>query len=281
MAKAALEMAVLDAELRRDGVSLAEYLGAVRTEVDCGVSVGIHEDPAELVEVVGGYLSEGYRRIKLKIEPGHDVEAVGAVRERFPEILLQVDANTAYTLADATRLAKLDQFDLLLIEQPLPEDDVRGHAELARLLSTPICLDESITSSRSAGDAIALGACRIVNIKAGRVGGYLEARRVHDVCEAHGVPVWCGGMLETGLGRAANVALAALPNFTLPGDTSASGRYYAQDITEPFVLRDGRLEVPQGPGLGVTPLPEILDELTTSLTTERPTRPLSQGVVVQ
>lgn len=281
MAKAALEMAILDAELRSAGVSLAEHLGAVRTEVDCGVSVGIHEDPTELVEVVAGYLSEGYRRIKLKIEPGHDVEAVRAVRERFPKILLQVDANTAYTLADARQLAKLDEFDLLLIEQPLAEDDVRGHAELARLLNTPICLDESITSSRSAEDAIAIGACRIVNIKAGRVGGYLEARRVHDLCEAQGVPVWCGGMLETGLGRAANVALAALPNFTLPGDTSASGRYYAQDITEPFVLRDGRLEVPRGPGLGVAPIPEILDELTTSLTTERPARPPSHGVVAE
>ena len=278
MAKAAVEMAVLDAELRATGVSLGEHLGAVRTEVDCGVSVGIHEDPAELVEVVDGYLAEGYRRIKLKIEPGHDVEAVRAVRERFPSILLQVDANTAYTLDDAPQLAKLDEFDLLLIEQPLAEDDVRGHAELARLVRTPICLDESITSARSAEDAIELGACRIVNIKAGRVGGYLEARRIHDVCEAHGVPVWCGGMLETGLGRAANVALAALPNFTLPGDTSASGRYYAQDITEPFVLRDGRLDVPQGPGLGVTPIPEIVDGLTTSLTTERP---VSQSFVAQ
>ena len=278
MAKAALEMAILDAELRAAGVSLADHLGAVRTEVDCGVSVGIHEDPAELVEVVDGYLAEGYRRIKLKIEPGHDIEAVRAVRERFPAILLQVDANTAYTLGDAPQLAKLDEFDLLLIEQPLAEDDVRGHAELARLLRTPICLDESITSSRSAEDAIALGACRVVNIKAGRVGGYLEARRIHDVCEARGVPVWCGGMLETGLGRAANVALAALPNFTLPGDTSASGRYYAQDITEPFVLRDGRLDVPQGPGLGVTPIPEIVDGLTTSLTTERP---VSKSVVAQ
>ena len=278
MAKAALEMAILDAELRAAGVSLADHLGAVRTEVDCGVSVGIHEDPAELVEVVDGYLAEGYRRIKLKIEPGHDIEAVRAVRERFPAILLQVDANTAYTLGDAPQLAKLDEFDLLLIEQPLAEDDVRGHAELARLLRTPICLDESITSSRSAEDAIALGACRVVNIKAGRVGGYLEARRIHDVCEARGVPVWCGGMLETGLGRAANVALAALPNFTLPGDTSASGRYYAQDITEPFVLRDGRLDVPQGPGLGVTPIPEIVDGLTTSLTTERPG---SKSVVAQ
>ncbi len=281
MAKAALEMAVLDAELRVAGTPLADYLGAVRAEVDCGVSIGIFEDPAELVEVVDGYLAEGYRRIKLKIEPGHDVEAVRAVRERFPEILLQVDANTAYTLADAQQLAKLDEFDLLLIEQPLAEDDVRGHAELARLVRTPICLDESITSVRSAEDAIALGACGIVNIKAGRVGGYLEARRIHDVCAARDVPVWCGGMLETGLGRAANVALAALPNFTLPGDTSASGRYYAQDITEPFVLRDGRLEVPQGPGLGVTPIPEILDELTTSLTTERSSTRVSERIVAE
>jgi len=281
MAKAALEMAILDTELRGAGASLAEYLGAVRTEVDCGVSVGIYEDPAELVEAVDGYLSEGYRRIKLKIEPGHDLDAVSAVRERFPKILLQVDANTAYTLADASQLAKLDEFNLLLIEQPLAEDDVRGHAELARLLRTPVCLDESITSARSAEYAIAIGACRVVNIKAGRVGGYLEARRVHDVSAAHGVPVWCGGMLETGLGRAANVALAALPNFTLPGDTSASGRYYAQDITEPFVLRDGRLEVPEGPGLGVTPIQEILDELTTSLRTERPSRPVSRSVVGQ
>jgi o-succinylbenzoate synthase len=281
MAKAALEMAVLDAELRAGGISLGDYLGAVRAEVDCGVSVGIYEDPAELVEIVGGFLAEGYRRVKLKIEPGRDVESVRAVRERFPEILLQVDANTAYTVADAPQLAKLDEFDLLLIEQPLAEDDIRGHAELARLLRTPICLDESITSTRSAVDAIALGACSVVNIKAGRVGGYLEAKRIHDACAAEVIPVWCGGMLETGLGRAANVALAALPNFTLPGDTSASGRYYAQDITEPFVLRDGRLEVPRGPGLGVTPIPEILDELTTSVTTERPRNPASPAVVAQ
>jgi O-succinylbenzoate synthase len=269
MAKAALEMAILDAELRVAGISFATYLGAVRSEVDCGVSVGIHDDPAELVEVVGLYLAEGYHRIKLKIEPGRDVQHVTAVRRRFPDILLQVDANAAYSLSDAQQLAKLDEFDLLLIEQPLPEEDVRGHAELARLLRTPVCLDESITSARSAADAIAVGACRIVNIKAGRVGGYLEARRIHDVCAANGIPVWCGGMLETGLGRAGNVALAALENFTLPGDTSASGRYYAQDITEPFVLHDGRLEVPQGPGLGVAPIPEVLDDLTTSLTTER------------
>jgi o-succinylbenzoate synthase len=270
MAKGTLEMAILDAELRARGVSFGEYLGAVRSEVDCGVSVGIHEDTADLLRTVEGYLDEGYRRIKLKIEPGQDVEPVRAVRDRFGDILFQVDANAAYTLDDAERLARLDEFGLLLIEQPLPEEDVRGHAELAAVVRTPICLDESITSARGAVDAIAMGACRIVNIKAGRVGGYLEARRVHDVCMAADVPVWCGGMLETALGRAANVALAALPNFTLPGDTSASGRYYAEDICEPFVLRDGRLAVPSGPGLGVAPIPEVLERVTTTVESFRP-----------
>jgi O-succinylbenzoate synthase len=240
-------------------------LGAVRAAVDSGVSVGIHDEIPRLLDVVARHLDEGYMRIKLKIEPGSDIEQVRAVRERFPDILLQVDANAAYALRDARHLAKLDVFDLLLIEQPLPEDDVRAHAELAKIVRTPICLDESITSARAAADAIALGACSIINIKAGRVGGYLEARRVHDVCAANGVPVWCGGMLETGIGRAANVALAALPNFTLPGDTSASDRYYTRDITEPFVLRDGRLHVPSGPGLGVSPLPDVLDEVTRSV----------------
>ena len=268
MAKAALEMAVLDAELRAEGRSFARELGAVRDRVPCGVSVGIMDCDPELLDAVGGYLDEGYVRIKLKIEPGWDVEPVRAVRERFgDDLLLQVDANTAYTLADARHLARLDAFDLLLIEQPLAEEDVLGHAELARQIRTPICLDESITSARAAAAAIRLGACQIVNIKPGRVGGYLEARRIHDVCAAHGVPVWCGGMLETGLGRAANVALAALPGFTLPGDTSASDRYYAPDITEPFVLDDGHLAVPTGPGLGVLPLPDRLAAVTTS--TER------------
>jgi len=247
MAKAALEMAVLDAELRVAGVPLGAHLGAVR-------------------DAVAGYVAAGYRRVKLKIEPGWDLEPVRAVRERFgSDLALQVDANAAYTLADARRLAGLDAFDLLLLEQPLAEDAVRAHAALARMVRTPICLDESITSARAAADAIALGACAVVNVKAGRVGGYLEARRVHDVCAAHGVPVWCGGMLETGLGRAANVALAALPNFTLPGDTSASDRYYHADLTPPFVLEDGRLRVPAGPGLGVDPVPERLRELTTSV----------------
>jgi O-succinylbenzoate synthase len=270
MAKGAVEMAILDAELRASGTSLGEHLGAVRAEVDCGVSVGIHEEVAALLHTVERFLDEGYRRIKLKIEPGTDVEPVRAVREQFGDIAFQVDANAAYTLADAQRLAELDEFGLLLIEQPLPEDDILGHAELAKVVETPICLDESITSAHGAEDAIALGACSIVNVKAGRVGGYLEARRVHDVCAANGVPVWCGGMLETGLGRAANVALAALPNFTLPGDTSASGRYYAEDICEPFVLEDGRLSVPTAPGLGVSPISDVLDRVTTSVETWRP-----------
>ncbi|MEV5751723.1 o-succinylbenzoate synthase [Actinoallomurus sp. NPDC052308] len=265
MAKAALETAVLDAWLRTRSLSLGEWLGATTDRVAAGVSVGIMDSIPELLDAVEGYLTEGYTRIKLKIEPGWDVAPVRAVRERFgDDVPLQVDANTAYTLADARHLARLDEFGLLLIEQPLDEEDVRGHAQLAQAVRTPICLDESIVSARAAADAIALGACSIINIKPGRVGGYLEARRIHDVCAAHGVPVWCGGMLESGLGRAANVALAALPGFTLPGDTSASGRYYRTDITEPFVLRDGHLEVPRGPGLGVRPIPERLAEVTVS-----------------
>lgn len=270
MAKAAVEMAILDAELRAAGISFGTFLGAVRDAVDCGVSVGIHDDVADLLDTVERHLAEGYRRIKLKVEPGHDVEPVRAIRDRFGDILFQVDANAAYSVDDAEHLRKLDAFDLILIEQPLPEEDIRGHAELAKALRTPICLDESITSARAAADAIAIGACSIVNIKAGRVGGYLEARRIHDVCSDRGIPVWCGGMLETGLGRAANVALAALPNFTLPGDTSASNRYYLEDITEPFILEEGRLRVPSGPGLGVSPLTDVLDELTSKVETFRP-----------
>ena len=265
MAKAAVEAAILDAELRLTGTRLADRLGAVREFVDAGVSVGIMATIPVLLDAVAGYLDEGYRRIKLKIEPGWDVEPVRSVRERFGDILLQVDANTAYSLADAEHLARLDPFDLLLIEQPLAEEDVLGHAKLAQRIRTPVCLDESIVSARTAEAAIELGACAIVNIKPGRVGGYLEARRVHDVCAERGIPVWCGGMLETGIGRAANVALAALPNFTLPGDTSASRRYFETDITEPFVLEDGRLRVPDGPGIGVEPLAGVLEELTVSI----------------
>lgn len=268
MAKAAVEMAILDAELRAAGRSFAHFLGGVRGLVDTGVSVGIHDDIGELLDTVDGYVNEGYMRIKLKIEPGNDIEHVRAVREKFgPDLPLQVDANTAYRLSDARHLARLDEYNLLLIEQPLPEEEVRAHAELARKVSTPICLDESITSIQAAADAIHLGACAIVNIKAGRVGGYLEAKRIHDLCWGHGIPVWCGGMLETGIGRAANVALASLPNFILPGDTSASDRYWATDITEPFVLEGGRVRVPTGPGLGVEPIPEILKEVTTAVET--------------
>jgi O-succinylbenzoate synthase len=269
MAKTALELALLDAELRADAVPLGVRLGAARTAVDCGVSVGMFP-LAELLEQVDGYVTDGYRRVKLKIEPGFDVEPVRAVRERYPDLALQVDANTAYSVGDVDLLAALDPFELLLIEQPLPEDDLLGHAEVARRIRTPICLDESITSARVAALAITLGACSIVNVKAGRVGGYLEAVRVHDTCVARGVPVWCGGMLETGIGRAANVALAALPGFTLPGDTSASDRYYARDvITEPFTLVDGRLAVPTGRGLGVTVDLDYVDAITTSVETLR------------
>jgi len=262
MAKAAIEMAILDAQLRARAESFATYFGAVRPAVDAGVSVGIHKTLPELLETVGDYLEQGYRRIKLKIKPGWDVEPVRAVRERFGKVPLQVDANTAYSLSDAAHLALLDPFDLLLIEQPLPEDQVLAHAALARSVSTPICLDESITSAQAAADAIQVGACRIINIKPGRVGGYLEARRIHDLCAEHGLPVWMGGMLETGIGRAGNVAMAAMRNFTLPGDTSASDRYYHRDITAPFVLRDGRLDVPSGPGLGVEVDIEFLESIT-------------------
>ena len=269
MAKAAIEMAILDAQLRASGESFAHFFGAVRAEVDCGVSVGIHASIPALLKTVGDYLDQGYRRIKLKIKPGWDVEPVRAVRERFGDVPLQVDANTAYSLSDAKHLAELDAFELLLIEQPLPEDQVLAHAELAKVVQTSICLDESITSVQAAEDAIKLGACQVINIKPGRVGGYLEARRIHDLCAQHRIPVWMGGMLETGLGRAGNVAMAAMPNFTLPGDTSASNRYYHRDITEPFVLVEGRLLVPQGPGLGVSVDEEFLAEIAHSHETIR------------
>ncbi|MBN9193600.1 o-succinylbenzoate synthase [Microbacterium sp.] len=270
MAKAGLELAVLDAALRAEGRAFGEYLGAVRDTVPSGVSVGLQADPAALVERVGGYLDEGYVRIKIKIKPGRDVADTAAVRDAFGAIPLQVDANSAYTLADADLLAELDRFDLLLIEQPLQEDDLVDHAALARRLRTPVCLDESIVSAKAATDAIALRAAAVVNVKAGRVGGYLEAVRVHDVCRDAGIPVWCGGMLETGIGRAANAALAALPGFTLPGDVSASSRFYARDIvTEPAVLEDGHVRVPTGPGLGIEIDQVALDDVTVERTVLR------------
>ncbi|TDL46134.1 o-succinylbenzoate synthase [Microbacterium oleivorans] len=252
MAKAGLELALLDAALRGEGRSFASYLGGTAATIPSGVSVGIQSDPAALVETVRGYLDEGYVRIKIKIKPGRDIAETDAVRTAFPDIPLQVDANSAYTLADADTLAQLDRFGLLLIEQPLQEDDLVDHAALAQQLKTPVCLDESITSVKAARDALALGATTVINVKAGRVGGYLEGLRVADLCASAGIPVWCGGMLETGIGRAANAALAAHPAFTLPGDVSASARFYDRDIvTEPVVLEDGHVRVPTGPGLGV------------------------------
>jgi O-succinylbenzoate synthase len=252
MAKGALELAVLDTELRATQTSLQERLGGSGDRVAPGVSVGITGTLEELLEVVAAYRDEGYGRVKLKIEPGHDLEPVRAVRELLgPDFPLQVDANTAYSREDGPHLKELDSLGLLLLEQPLDEEDLLGHADLAASMRTPICLDESIISARLAEDAIRLGACRIVNIKAGRVGGYLEAVRVHDACRAAGVPVWCGGMLETGIGRAANLALATLPGFTLPGDISATRRYFHEDITAEFVLEGGTIAVPKGPGLGV------------------------------
>ncbi len=264
MAKAAIETAVLDAELRGRGESFGAFLGAVRDAVDSGVSVGIMDSVPALLDAVAGYLDQGYLRIKLKIEPGWDIEPVRAVRERFgDDVLLQVDANTAYGRRDVDHLCRLDEFGLLLIEQPLPEDDLLGHAALAAASSTPICLDESITSVTTAIDAIEVGACEVANIKAGRVGGYLAAVAIHDACRARGIPVWCGGMLETGIGRAANAALAALEGFTLPGDVSASRRFYARDVvTQPIEVVDGHVAVPSGPGFGFELDRQFLDEVT-------------------
>ena len=267
MAKAAVETALLDYQLRKDKMSLATFLGATQTRVASGVSVGIQSTTDELLETVSGYLAQGYVRIKLKIEPGLDIDRVRAVREVFgDDMLLQVDANSAYTIDDASHLAKLDEFNLLLIEQPLPEEDLIGHVELSKKVGTPICLDESITTFDVARGAIDIGACSIINIKPGRVGGYLESKKIHDLCVSRGVPVWCGGMLETGIGRAANLALAALPGFTLPGDTSASSRYFTQDVTEPFELRDGYIDVPNTVGIGVRPIAEVLDAMSSKST---------------
>ena len=254
MAKAAIEMAAWDLAARQRGVSLSALLGGEdRASIDSGVSIGIQDSLDELVERVAIERAAGYRRVKIKIKPGWDVQAVERVRAEFGDIPLMVDANAAYTLADAPRLAELDRFDLTMIEQPLDYDDIRDHARLQRDLGTAICLDESISSVRAAAEAIELGACRVINIKPGRVGGHAEARRLHDLAAAHGVPVWHGGMLESGIGRAHNIHLSTLPNFSLPGDIAASRRYYAPDLIDPEieVRADGTIAVPDGPGIGV------------------------------
>jgi len=265
MAKAAVEVAVLDAQLRAAGASLAQHLGTVRERVPAGVSVGIPDGGVEeLVHQVAGYLDEGYLRVKVKVRPGFDVLPVTRLREVFGEALpLQVDANAAYDAGDPDHLAALDALDELgleLLEQPFGAARLRDHALHAPAWRTPICLDESIHDAADAADAIAMGACQVVNIKLGRVGGLAQALAIRDVCRAQGVPVWCGGMLETGVGRAANVALAACAGFDLPADTSASDRYWAEDLTEPFHLEDGHLEVPTGPGIGRTPRPAALED---------------------
>ncbi len=270
MAKATLVNAVVDAELREQDQPLASFVGGVRDRVECGVSVGITPSTEELLAQVDGYLAEGYRRIKLKIEPGLDVERVTAVRKAHPDVPLTVDANAAYGLEDLEVFRRLDDLDLLMIEQPLRYDDLVNHAALQTQVRTSLCLDESIRSAAHAAAAIQLGACRIINIKQGRVGGVVEAMRVHDVAAQAGIPVWCGGMLETGVGRGLNLALASMPAFSLPGDTSASARYFPQDLTEPFVMTpDGTMGVPTGPGIGVTPLADRLAACTLRVETLR------------
>lgn len=264
MAKAGLEMAFWDLEGKRQGRSVQQLLGGIRPAVEVGVSVGLQDSPAGLVKTVEGYLQQGYQRIKIKIKPGRDVSDATAVRQAFPAIRLQVDANSAYTLDSANSLLPLDELDLLLIEQPLSEDDIWDHCQLQKRFRTALCLDESILSARHARQALEMGACQIINIKAGRVGGLTEAVAIHDLCRAQGIPVWCGGMLETGVGRASNLALASLPGFVLPGDISASSRYYQEDITvENFVLNpDSTITVPTLPGLGVTIDPPALERAT-------------------
>ena len=262
MAKSALEMAVLDAQLRADETSFQRYIGGTRASVPVGVSVGITETIDELIDIVGAYVAEGYARVKLKIEPGFDIEPVRRVREANPDIMLQVDANTAYTTADIEHLRALDDFDLALIEQPFGQDDLVGHAELARRISTPVCLDEAIRSVDHIRSALALQAAHIINIKPARMGGYFAAIQAHDLCLAAGIPVWCGGMLETGIGRAANLALASLSGFTLPGDISATKRYWTRDITAPFDLVAGTIQVPNGLGFGIEVDTEYVEELT-------------------
>lgn len=266
LAKAAVEMALWDLLGKRDGKSLKEMFGGVRDKVDVGVSIGIQESASALVGAVTSYLEKGYRRVKIKIKPGRDVEETSAVRRAYPELRLQVDANSAYTLESASALKPLDDLDLLLIEQPLFEDDIWDHRKLQAEFKTPICLDESVVSPRHARYALEMEACKIINIKPARVGGLSQAVAIHDFCVEWKVPVWCGGMLETGVGRASNLALASLPGFVLPGDISASDRYYQRDITnESFVLNnDSTITVPNGPGLGVTINEDALKKFTLS-----------------
>ena len=266
MAKAAVEMGAWTLLAERDGVSLARLLGGTRAAIATGISIGIQASPAQLADKAAAALAQGYRRIKMKIRPGADIEFIAAAREALgPDAPLMADANSAYTLAHADHLADLDACRLQMLEQPLAQDDLRRHAQLQDRLATPICLDESIPHAAAAEDMLALRAGRIVNVKAGRVGGFTQAVAIHDLCRRHAVPVWCGGMLESGIGRACNVALASLPNFTLPGDVSPSARYWERDVVTPEWTMDagGMVTVPADrPGLGVTVDIDRIDDLT-------------------
>jgi o-succinylbenzoate synthase len=264
MAKAALETACWDLEARRAGVPLWKHLGGVRDEIPCGVSIGIQDTPGALFEKIERELSDGYQRIKIKIKPGWDSGIVEQARERFPDIPLMADANSAYTLEDLPLFRALDQFNLMMIEQPLAYDDMFDHASLQRQVRTPICLDESVRTNEDARHAIELAACRIINVKLGRVGGHAEAQRVERVARERGVPVWCGGMLESGIGRAHNIAMATLEGFTLPGDVSASARYWSEDIIEPHVTvsSSGTITAPDAPGIGFEINRPRIDALT-------------------
>ncbi len=262
-AKAGLEMACWDLLAQAQDQPLHQLLGGTRGEILSGVSLGIEEDTGRLFGLIDQYLDEGYRRIKLKIGPGKDVEVVGKVRERYPDTRIMVDANSAYILSDLPTLVQLDAFDLMLIEQPLAHDDIIDHAKLQRQLQTPICLDESILSAEDARKALDLGSCRVINIKVSRLGGLREARRVHDLCHARGISVWCGGMHEYGIGRAANVAISSLAGFTMPGDVSGSDKYYAEDLVDPPIRTvDGAIAVPHTPGLGYAPNQERIAQHT-------------------
>jgi O-succinylbenzoate synthase len=265
MAKAAIEMGSWALCAQRDGTSLSRLLGGTRDGIETGISIGIQSSPAALVERAGRAIAEGYHKIKLKIEPGHDVDFVGAVRRAYPDAPLMADANNAFTLLDTDRLQQLDAFNLIMIEQPLAFDDIIRHAQLQRVLKTPICLDESITSVEKAEDMISMGAGRIINIKPGRVGGFAQSRAIHDLCVDNGIPVWCGGMLESGVGRAYNVALASLPGFSIPGDLSPSARYWTEDVVTPewTMSQDGIVRVPSDkPGIGVDVNVARVDNLT-------------------
>ena len=269
MAKAAIEMAAWDLYARIVGQPLTRVLGGTRPRIASGVSIGIQDSIDELATKVERELAAGYQRIKIKVKPGWDTQPAEMIRKRFGSVPLMVDANAAYSLADAEHLARFDAYDLMMIEQPLDYDDVSDHVELQRTIKTPICLDESIHTVRIARDAIRMGACKIINIKPGRVGGHHESIRLHDLCAASGIPVWHGGMLETGIGRAHNIHLASLPNFSLPGDIAASRRYYQPDLIEPpiDVASDGTIAVPTAPGIGVTIVSERVDQATERMVT--------------